>query len=205
MAPSPKLKLTYFDVTGRAEPIRRALVYGDVAFEDVRVSGEEFMQLKMGGKLTFGSLPVMEIDGEMLAESDAMLRYAGKLAGLYPENLVEAAKVDMVIDALVTMAGKTALDTSEEGRTAFVKTDLPRYTSPIDEMYAKSDGPYLLGTKISIADFKVNSFVEFLQSGRLDHIPTDSLDQFKNVMAASTAVVNEPKIAAWIEAHTKKN
>lgn len=79
MAPTPELKLTYFDFGGRAQPIRRALAYGDVSFEDERIPGEKFIKRKMGGKLPFGSLPVMEIDGEMVAESDAMLRYAGKL------------------------------------------------------------------------------------------------------------------------------
>lgn len=77
------------------------------------------MKLKTGGKLPFGSIPVMEIDGDMVAESDAMLRYVGKLTGLYPENLVDAMKVDMVMDALRTIAGKVLdnPDKSEEYRT----------------------------------------------------------------------------------------
>lgn len=185
-------------------PIRRALAYGDVPFDDERITGEEFTKRKMGGKLTFGSLPVMEIDGEMLAESDALLRYVGKLTGLYPEDPVEAVKVDMVMDALGTMSSKSGADSSEKARKEFVKNDIPRYTTPINDLYGKSDGPYLLGEKLSIADLKVNMFVDFLKSGMLDHIPTDSLNAYEHIMAASKSVEKEPKIAAWIEAHQKK-
>jgi len=194
MAPPPKLKLTYFDATGRAEPIRRALVYGGVPFDDERISGEAFMKRKMDGEFTFGSVPVMEVDGEMLAESDALLRYAGKLAGLYPEDILEAAKVDMVIDALGTMAAKIFVDNSEKARAEFVKTDIPRYTAPINEMYSRTDGgPFLFGAKMTIADIKLNSFVDFLQSGILDHIPTDSLDELASVVASDKAVSEEAK------------
>ena len=71
-------------------------------------------------------------------------------------------------------------------------------------MYAKSVGMYLLGDKLSIADVKINSFVDYLQAGMLDHIPADSLSAFEHVLEASKSVAKEPKIAAWIEAHTKK-
>lgn len=55
---------------------------------------------------------------------------------------------------------------------------------------------------MTIADLSVNRLVEFLQSGNSDHIPANCLDQFKHVLAASEKLVNEPKIAAWIEAHS---
>jgi hypothetical protein len=34
-----KIRVIYFDATGRAEPIRIALSIGNIAFEDVRLSG----------------------------------------------------------------------------------------------------------------------------------------------------------------------
>ena len=45
---SPSLRLIYFSFGGRAEAIRLALFVGDVAFEVVRITEEEFRQQKAG-------------------------------------------------------------------------------------------------------------------------------------------------------------
>ena len=77
----PQLKLTYFDFHGgRAEPIRLALNIGGIAFEDHRFAPPEFPEVR---KTTpFGQVPTMHVDGVQVTQCDAMLRYAGKLAGL---------------------------------------------------------------------------------------------------------------------------
>lgn len=43
---APKYKLIYFDSKGRAEVIRYLLSYGNVEFEDVRVSKEDWPKVK---------------------------------------------------------------------------------------------------------------------------------------------------------------
>ncbi len=42
-------------------------------------------------------VPVLEVDGKMLAQSGAIERYAAKLAGLYPSDEWELAKVEEVV------------------------------------------------------------------------------------------------------------
>ena len=42
-------KLIYFDVYARAEPIRIMLNYAKIAFEDVRLTGAEYKELKATG------------------------------------------------------------------------------------------------------------------------------------------------------------
>jgi len=75
----PTLKLTYFDIQGVAEKVRLALVLGKIPFEDVRVQMADWPALK--ASTPYGQLPMMSIDGaEPMAQSDAMLRYAGTLA-----------------------------------------------------------------------------------------------------------------------------
>lgn len=205
MTPSPELKLTYFDTFGRAGPIRLALAYGDVAFEDVRLSREEFGAQKAAGAFTFGSLPVMEVDGEMLAESAALLRYAGKLTGLYPTDAAEAVKVDMVIDGLENLVGPAMGDTTPEGREKFVKEIMPRYMKPVNDIIAKSkDGPFVLGEKMTIADLTVVSFVGYLTTGMLEGIPKDCLNSYSHVLATAKAVGENEKIAAWNKEHEKQ-
>lgn len=40
-----------------------------------------------------GQVPVLEVDGEQIAQSIAITTYAGKLANLYPWDPLQAAKV----------------------------------------------------------------------------------------------------------------
>ena len=92
------LKLYYFDLGGRAEPIRMALTLGKIPFEDIRVTREEHMKMKGEGKWPCGQIPVLEVDGKMLPQSNAILRYAGKLSGFYPEDAWMAAQCDAALD-----------------------------------------------------------------------------------------------------------
>lgn len=200
---APTLKLTYFDMRGRAEPIRHALVAGGIEFEDKRISGPDFMKMKEAGSFPFGSIPVLEIDGEMIAESNAILRYVGKLGGLYPKDMKDACVVDMVMDAVDGLANKIWADKTEEARTKVVKEDFPRYVKPLDDTFAKSDGSFLLGNDISVADIKVFALLSFISEGILDHIPADSLDGFVHLQTAVKAVAKNEKIAKWIAAHKK--
>lgn len=97
MLATPKIKLTYFDIAGRAEAIRLALTLGDIAFEDIRVSFEEWQKLKP--TVPGGQLPALQLgEGPYIGESLAMLRYAGKLASLYPEDADKALYVDSYLD-----------------------------------------------------------------------------------------------------------
>jgi glutathione S-transferase len=69
-------KLYYFDLYGRAEVSRQALTICGVEFEDVRVTGDSWKELKASDKCEFGSVPVLELDdGTCLAQSISILRY----------------------------------------------------------------------------------------------------------------------------------
>ena len=56
------MKFYYFNLYGRGEPIRMALHKAGVAYEDVRPTGESWMELKNSGKLEFGQMPALELD-----------------------------------------------------------------------------------------------------------------------------------------------
>jgi len=49
-----KPKLYYFDLYGRAEPIRMALWKAGVDYEDIRVTGQAWTDLKASGDLEMG-------------------------------------------------------------------------------------------------------------------------------------------------------
>jgi prostaglandin-H2 D-isomerase / glutathione transferase len=92
MAP---VKLTYFNLKALGHPIRLALAAGKVNFEEHKVEFAEWPALK--ATMPFGQLPVLTIDGKThISQSGAILRYVGRLGGLYPTHPVDAALVDMV-------------------------------------------------------------------------------------------------------------
>ena len=61
----------------------------------------EFHDLKVSGKLAFGQVPALSVnDDQMIFQSAAIMRYVGKLTGLYPTNDdLLAAKIDMIVDS----------------------------------------------------------------------------------------------------------
>jgi len=75
--------LTYFDLYGRAEACRMALVHSKTDFEDNRVTGESWAAFKASGKCNNGQVPVMEVAGKFLNQSEAILRFIGTQTGAY--------------------------------------------------------------------------------------------------------------------------
>ena len=65
-----KLKLTYFEFHGgRGNPQRLALSIGGIAFEDDRVPPSDWGRRKE----PFGALPLLEVDGQFVAQSNASI------------------------------------------------------------------------------------------------------------------------------------
>ena len=68
----------------RAEVLRVSLFIGNISFEDVRISREEFREVILTGKLRngmsvpFHQLPVLEIDGKIVGQTGAIARFCGK-------------------------------------------------------------------------------------------------------------------------------
>ena len=94
-----KPKLVYFDIDGaRGEAARLAMVIGGVPFDDDRVKFADWEGRKPG--TPFGALPVLDLDGQTVAQCNGINRYVGKLAGLYPSDPWQAALCDEAMDAV---------------------------------------------------------------------------------------------------------
>ena len=82
-----ELRLIYPDIPfWRAEASRLALFFGGIEFEDLRPSREEIAKMKTDGTFPFGQFPVLQVDGNTIAQTGAIARFCGKLSGLYPSK-----------------------------------------------------------------------------------------------------------------------
>lgn len=195
-----QFKLTYFDIHGgRGEPARLALHIGGIAFEDFRFPFPAFAEVRKA--TPFGQVPTLHVDGVLVTQSDAITRYVGKLAGLYPTDPLQALLCDEVMDALedannklVPTFGMTG-DALKEARTALVQGAFTLYLGWLQSQLQAHGGQFFADQRLTIADLKAFVFVQGLNSGRLDHVPTDlvetvapALNQHHQRLAALPAI-----------------
>ena len=199
----PQLKLNYFDFHGgRAEPVRLALHLGGVAFEDHRFTFPEFAAFRT--TTPFGQVPTLHVDGLQVTQSDAILRYAGKLAGLYPTDPLQALLCDevaYVVEEASVRIGPTFRMSGEEqkaARLALVNGSMPVYLAWLQAHLAAHGGEFFADNRLTVADLKVFVDVRGLNSGRLDHVPTDLVERVAPALNAHMQrVASTPGVQAY--------
>lgn len=195
-----KLKLTYFDFPGgRAEPARLALHIGGIQFEDYRFAPGDFSEVRKTTPLN--QVPTLHVNDVQITQSDAITRYVGKLAGLYPEDDFQALLCDEAMGALEDITIKIgasfgmAGDELKKARDALVTGALPRYLQWLQNQLESHGGEFLADNRLTIADLKAFVILRWLGSGKLDHIPGDligtvapKLDGYMRRLAALPAI-----------------
>ncbi len=199
-----KLKLTYFDFHGgRGEAARMALAMANVPFVDDRMKPADWPALK--AKTPFGRLPTLEVDGRTVAQSNAINRYVGKLTGLYPEDALEAAACDEVMEVIEEITPKVdetlRMPDGEEKRLKrqeLADGPISFYLRALGERLAQRGGTWFAGDKLTVADLKVFLWVRHLKSGRLDHVPTDLPDRVAPALVQHfNRVKSDPRVQAY--------
>lgn len=195
-------KLTYFDFGGRAEPIRISFHAAGVEFEDNRLSFAEFGAMRATTR--FNSVPVLEIDGAAVTQSNAMLRYVGKMAGLYPEDDLQALYCDEAMGAIEDLLHYTVQTFGLEGeelkaaREKLVDGWLSIYTRGLAELLQRGGGEYFADNRMTVADLKVSMQTRSLLAGALDHVPTDLVQRLApELLAHNERVQNDPVVLAY--------
>lgn len=202
----PHLKLTYFDIRGgRGEPARLAMHIGGVAFEDDRITFQEFGVKRE--RYPFKRVPLLTIDGVELSQGNTINRYVGKLAGLYPSDALQAAYCDEVMDAVEDIVSKqvdtmSIEDEAEKKATREALADGPItiYLERLQAMLEARGGEYFADGRLTVADLKVMVWVRALRAGILDHVPSDLPDRVAPKLVEHTnRVLRHPKIAEYYE------
>ena len=206
-----ELKIIYFNFPfWRAEVARIPLYISNTKFEDKRITSEEFSYIKENGKMTdgtiipFSQLPVLVIDGQSIAQTGAIARICGKISGFYPDSLVEAGKVDQIIDTAtdINMLMRPSMreqdpDKKKLMRQELSKNDLPKYFGYLENLL-QDENIWFAENRMTIADIAIWRLMGWLKSGVIDDIPQDISDDFNKLNRVYNEVNNNTDIKRWV-------
>ena len=204
----PKLKLSYFDFNGgRGEVARLAMSLGGVAFEDHRIPVADWPSVR--DETPFRAVPVLEVDGEVITQSNAINRYVGKLARLYPDDDLEAVRCDEVMDAVEDVITRVVAtfdieDAAElkAARDALVEGPISLYLVRLQDILRARGGQYFADDRLTVADLKVYVWIRSLRAGILDHVPADLTDRLApDLVEHCERVVKHPGVVTYYDTH----
>ena len=198
-----RLRLTYFDFDGgRGEVGRLAMHIGGIAFEDKRVTFKEWDSMR--DFYPFRALPVIEVDDRIVAQSNSINRYVGKLAGLYPKDDWQALLCDEAMDAVEDVdyqIGDTLdlpPDEKKAVREELAAGPIRRYLEQLQAKLKAAGGEYFADGRLTVGDLKVWMLVRWLRSGVLDFMPKDLVDRYAPMLEKhAERLAAHPKIAAY--------
>ena len=164
----PTIKLTSFDGIGRENPIRLALHMAGIPFEDERLSREEWDSYR--SQAPFGQSPIMFVNGTIYAQSSALLRYVGNIAGLLPANPILAMAVDEIVagvDSFFTTFMFAVNSNLEEsiGRHISSDTYLSLF-STLNQLSSQQTKGFAVGDQLTIADLALFGLVDSVKHGQ---------------------------------------
>ena len=198
----PNIKLTYFDLRGRAEPCRLLLAYAGVDYEDKRISNpwdDMAPWAALKPKTPWGQLPTLEWDGVELAQSYACARFLATEFNLAGRNNLEKAQVDEMIDVIQDLLNAwyyAFYDVPDEAeQKKFLETKSATGMCQIEKKLESRGGQFLVGNAFSWADLHLFFYVTDLKLMSGKDVDA-SCPKIRNLV---NRVANIPNIKAWVE------
>ncbi|ORE11129.1 glutathione S-transferase [Rhizopus microsporus var. microsporus] len=162
------IKLYYFSkvkdslTMGRGEPVRLLLEDAGVDYEYVRLTADQWKEKKaelIKEGIPGPTMPYITINGKHYAKTVPAMRFLAKKLGKY---LGENDDEEHLLDAYADFAGDwtsrwatTLFRGSDEDKKVYAETTFPQTLDTVEQMLSKSSGPYLLGERITYADFLI--------------------------------------------------
>ena len=198
------IKLIYFNFPfWRVDICRLSLEIANIKYKNFVVSKKYFLKNKTQ-EFPFGQLPILIVNNTKIAQTSAMIRYCGKLADLYPNDPMECALVDQVIDFANDLTYLIAPSIREKNRikkwTKRKKLNdiiLPEWISYLERFFITNNvNNYFVTEKFSVSDLIVWRILLWLTSGKLENIDLrlkkrfPQLNKYFNFMSNNSTVIN---------------
>jgi len=193
-------KLTYFNVKARAEIIRLIFAAAGVEYEDVRIPRDQWPSLKSA--TPFGQIPILEVDGVTLCQSNAIARYLARKFNLAGKTELDQARGDMLVecfvdtlDPLVAFFRATDETKKAEAKKKYVEEQLPAYLTLLEGLLTANHGgnKFFVGDELTWVDLAFLNYVDWLK-----HATDEPLAKHPKLAALKERVTKLPRIAEWI-------
>ena len=218
----PAYKFTYFDLRGLGETARWLFKLAKVDFEDHRIGfsfgvpGDfstiqrpEFDSMKAAGELdvSLGKVPFLEVDGKKIGQSKAIERFLAREFGFMGADSVEAAQIDQLCETVIDFKNayqkvKGIQDATEKeaAMKKWFEEDLPANVALAEKSVPPGPGPFLVGSKVSLADLVWYSFLA-APKGFFDNAEgaKASMDKCPRIKASTEAVAQIPELQEWLK------
>ena len=205
------LKIIYFDLPfWRAEISRLPLFIANIKFDDVRPSSDNWDYAKENGKMKdgiiipFRELPVLHINGESIGQTMAIARICGKLSGMYPEDIIEAGKVDQIIVAVENINALLSPSMQESDpikkkamRKELTSNELPTYFGYLQDILSTNSSDWFVGDNMTIADLAVWSLLGWIASGVIDDISVKVIQPFEALVKLYNQINKNSRVREW--------
>ncbi|XP_038061245.1 hematopoietic prostaglandin D synthase-like [Patiria miniata] len=196
-----KYVLHYFKgVNSRAESIRLAFKLAGVDYEEKNFERADWPKLKPN--YVTQETPSLEVDGQMICQSKALLRYLAREFGFYGKTSLDAAFIDQALDTVEDIWSEAnhvfhgPQESKPERLDKFLKEWVPSIYACLERLIGQNHaGDFFVGNSISIADlffFTAVDFVDVVSKG------ANSLEKFPKLVALKSRIAANPKIAAWL-------
>eukprot|EP01069_Polyplicarium_translucidae_P004610 Polyplicarium_translucidae@DN2618_c0_g1_i1.p2 len=173
------------------------MIAAGVPYEDVIIGfSEEERQ-----KYPMRQVPVLEVDGKQLCQTEAIIAYLGHVTKMAPTDPWLNAKHSEILGSLSDLFGRlypSMMESDPEKKKALREvfvTFLKRWLTCMDAIIEKAGtkSGFAVCEDLTIADASLFHVVKTMKSGVWDDVPADSADNFKHIMRQYNAVLASPQ------------
>jgi glutathione S-transferase len=132
------------------------LAINQIEFENMPIgSPEALAALRATGRLPFDKMPLLEIEGQSLGQSNAMVRYLARRGDFYGDNNEDELWCDMVTGAVADFAEaslQAAFLPSKEIVMSGLQERFEKFGLRFEARLAKNGSGFCAGTRVTFAD-----------------------------------------------------
>ncbi|GFR73989.1 glutathione S-transferase [Elysia marginata] len=147
-------------------------------------------------------MPVLEVDGEMLAQTVAICNYLAREFGLYGKTNMESFQIDQVVclvEDFISATVKIIYEKDDAKKAELMQTykelECPKFMGHFENLLLKNGTGHFVGSEITLADIYVYDLMWALHAR-----DANILNNFPLVKQHQDKIGSLPQIKAYVDA-----